>query len=412
MAQRQFFGLTYNFYGQPAPLFDLNDLQELAGCYARPWTSRFSHLAISTGSLPVWSARYPSVASRNIIVNTLLGAHLNPFAGGQITSHQGITWRDPVLSSLAPVPAVQPPPVWAVVENVPLDSNNYPTYVLNLSSMWPINQDVHIMTMWALSDQGPIYHLEVPVDPMPAATTAALMAYIGVPIAHLAQTAYRFAGQLPQSPDSTMVSTIRWLSVIWFGSLTGRLNRSRTCNGFYFEFAKPALNPDQAVLKWNDGARAAPPAAAQSSYIRCISPHWQHQIVEVAGALMSQSVTAVTGLPALIDEATLPAWSQGVANLTGNGQGVVPCLDYNPVPMAVARHLQWRQDGLITAAQEAQLNNDYTAYALTIERHLTAMLVANPIAAGRMPIQPFNAADFGQAGQTAAAVALAQAMFV
>nr|AAF91354.1 outer capsid protein VP6 [Grass carp reovirus] len=409
MAQRQFFGLTYNFYGQPAPLFDLNDLQELAGCYARPWTSRFSHLAISTGSLPVWSARYPSVASRNIVVNTLLGAHLNPFAGGQITSHQGITWRDPVLSSLAPVPAIQPPPVWAVAENVLLDSNNYPTYVLNLSVCGHKPGCAYYDYVGAFGS-GTDLSLEVPVDPMPAATTAALMAYIGVPI--LTST-----DSLPlRRPTATITRFnyglyIRWLSAIWFGSLTGRLNRSRTCNGSTSNLRSQRsiqIKPCLSGTMVPDCPPCRRPIILHSMHFPSLAAPNRR----VAGALMSQSVTAVTGLPALIDEATLPAWSQGVANLTGNGQGVVPCLDYNPVPMAAARHLQWRQDGLITAAQEAQLNNDYTAYALTIERHLTAMLVANPIAAGRMPIQPFNAADFGQAGQTAAAVALAQAMFV
>ncbi|ABV01047.1 VP6 [American grass carp reovirus] len=396
---------------QPAPLYDNQDIQDIVGAYARPWQSRFGDITITTTSAPVWSGRYPSVAARNIIVNTILGAHLNAFSGGVIAQYRGLTWRDNIMSSLAPPSQNPPPPAWVPAENVQLDSDNYPQYALNLSKMWSVNLDVHIMTMWALSDYGPLYEISVPTAPMPAMTTAALMAYIGCSITQLAMTAYQYAGQLPQTAAATMTTTLRWLAAIWFGSLCGVVHRNHTVNGFYFDFGKPGFNPDHAVLKWNDGNRAAPPAAARFRVYRVRSPHWQQMTSEVAGAILAQSVTAVAGLTAMFNNRGLPVWAQNIPHFTGAAAGTRVSRTYNPVTMAAARHQNWQAAGLITAVKQAELDQQYTDYAQAIEVHLTAQLAANPVANGRMPIQPFLPADFAAAGGTNQVVADARLMF-
>ncbi|QBC40937.1 VP6 [Marbled eel reovirus] len=409
MAQRNFRGFTPNFYGLQHPTFDRDDLSEIAGCASKPWQGRWQNLLISVGSSPVWSGRYPSVAARQLILNAIVGAHSNQFSAGVIASYDRVTWRDAVLSYLSVIGPV-PPPVWVPMDNLELDSNRYPSYGINESTMWPVRQDIHIMSMWAISDRGPVYSVSRPAGVMPTAVSTALSAYIGTAVVHLAITAYTYSGQLPQTPDSINTQVFRWLSVILFGSMTGRINKVRTIDGFYFDFGKTSINPDTAILKWIDGPRSPALNANMHRHFMCASPHWQHALNEVAQTSIPHAYPSVAGIGPNVGNLHLPVWAHNVRGFTGGG-GARNVQRYNYVTLAEARHRQWERDQIIDNATRLQFDQDFQDYALAIEQHLTGQLAVNPVNLGRMVIQPFVVGDFAPPYETNAVVQSAVVMF-
>ncbi|AQU42733.1 VP6 [Fall chinook aquareovirus] len=417
MAQRAFAGVTPSFYNQPNPLYDDDDFANLGGTAVRPWQNRIAHLSINTGGYPVWSGQYPTVACRNLIINAMLGAHLNAFSTGVITTYRNVTWRDRLLSSLSlppiprPPPAPQPPPAWVPAESVPLSSANYQMYALNFDRMWPLNLDIHVMSLMSLTDRGPVILLERPATHIPTMVLTAMLSYVGTSVVHIALQAYIYAGQLPQPGNSIQAMAFQWLACILFGSLTGRLHRSRSCEGFYFGFSKATDNQDDITLRWNDGVRTALPANRITRYVACGSPHWQQSMLHTCFALLAQASSSLRPLPALIDSANLALHAAAVPGLTGIGPAARALDRYNYTQLNVAMHAEWAASGIVTAAQQAVYDAATNAQAAGFMAHLTAMELAHPLNRGRIVVQPFAAGDVNAAFETANVVAAANAMF-
>ncbi|BCG62305.1 VP6 [Hirame aquareovirus] len=411
MALRTFSGITPSFFGQPAPLFDDDDFLSLTGTATRPWQNRFSHLSINSGGLCVWGGRYPTVSCRNFIINSMLGAHVNAFANGQITTYRNVTWRDAILSSFTVPPAVNPPPQWIPVDHVPIASRNYPTYPLRFDRMWPCNVDLHVMTMWSLTDRGPVVMMTRPNTHIPTMVMTAMLSYVGVSATHLAIQAYVYAGQLPQPPDDVQTLAYQWLACVLYGSLTGALHRNRTMDGFYFAFPKATDNQDDVTLRWNDGARVAVPANPITRYIACGSPHWQQSMLHNSFALLAQSTSALRPMISLIDSRNLPPFAAAVQGVTGQGPGTRDLERYNYVQLNLARHLRWEADGLITNQQRQAYDVATNAQAVNFMDHLIAMEAAHPIANGRIVVQPYAQPDINGVFETGQVIASADVMF-
>ncbi|AHJ14807.1 VP6 [Green River chinook virus] len=416
MARRVFVGLTPSFYNQPQPLFNDDDYLSLAGTTSRPWQNRTTNLSVNSGGYPVWGGKYPTVAARHLILNALLGAHLSAFDAGQITQFRNVTWRDRILSSFhvprAPV-APQPPfpPFWAPVASRPLDSANYPDYALNFDVMWPVNLDIHVMSLWSITDIGPVVMLERPATAIPTMVYTSMQSYVGLSATQLAIQAYTYSGQLPQPADAIQAQVYQWLACILFGSITGRLHRNRTCEGFYFAFPKPANNQDEASLRWNDGARTGAPPNIIVRYVACNSPHWQQSMLHISLSLLAQCTSCPRPIPAPIANARLPAYGQNIPGLSGAGANTRNLDRYNYVDLSVARHAAWFASGLIDAAAQAAYDAANAAQSAMFIRHLTAVELAHPLVAGRIIVKPFAAGSVAAPAETPAVIAAADAMF-
>ncbi|YP_398635.1 core protein VP6 [Chum salmon reovirus CS] len=416
MARRTFVGFTPSFYGQPGPLFTNDDYLDLAGTTVRPWQNRITNIAINSGGYPVWGGKYPTVAARQLILNALLGAHVAPYSAGAINQFDGVAWRDAVLSSFVTVtPAVPPapanPPIWAPADDVRIDSALYPTYALKFDTMWPQNQDLHMMTMWSLTDKGPISLLTFPRRNIPAMVSTSMKSLIGASVAQIAIRAYRYSGQLPQEAVSIQAQVYQWLACILFGSLTGRLHRGRTCEGFFFAHSKPASSQDDMILRWNDGPRAPKPVNDVTVYVAAGSPHWQQSMLHVSFAMLSQSTSCLRPLATLIRNRNLPLRAQNIAGLTGGGVALRDVERYNVVDLAVRCHAAWLADGIIDANAQAAYDAATNAQFATFMAHIVAMEAANPIANGRIIVQPFAAGDDVAPFETAQVIAGARRMF-
>ncbi|AAM93413.1 core protein VP6 [Striped bass reovirus] len=417
MARRTFVGFTPSFYGQPGPLFTNDDYLDLAGTTVRPWQNRITNIAINSGGYPVWGGKYPTVASRQLILNALLGAHVAPYSAGAINQFNGIAWRDALLSSFVTVPpAVAPappdPPIWVPAGDVRIDSNQYPTYGLKFDAMWPQNQDLHMMTMWSLTDRGPISLLTFPRQNIPAMVSTAMKPLVGASVTQIAIRAYRYSGQLPQEGASIQALVHQWLACILFGSLTGRLHRGRTCEGFFFAYSKPAASQDDMILRWSDGPRAGKPVNDVTVYIAAGSPHWQQSMLHISFAMLSQSSSCLRALPTRIRNNNLPARAHNIAGLTGGGGGLRDIERYNVPDLAVRCHAAWFADGIIDAPTQAVYDAATNARFATFMAHITAMEIANPIANGRIVVQPFANGDDVAIFETAQVVAAALRMFL
>ncbi|QBX90060.1 core protein [Atlantic halibut reovirus] len=413
MARRDFVGLTPNFHAQQLPLFTNNDYLALGGTATRPWQNRTANLSINAGGYPVWAGDFPTVACRQLILDALIGSHVSQFSGGLATQYAGVSWRDRIMSSFTiPIRAAPPvPPVWNPAGSVHLDSANYPEYALNFEVMWPINQDIHMMSLWSLSDVGPIIMLERPVTNIPTMVFTSMLSYVGMSAIQLSIQAYTYSGQLAQPPNAIQAQVYQWLACILFGSLTGRLHRNRTCEGFYFAFSKPGDNQDEASLRWNDGLRTGVPINGVTRFVACGSPHWQQSMLHVSFAMLAHSTSCLRAIPALVSNNRLPPYSRNVPGLSGGGQGARDFDRYNYRELALVRHLEWENGGLITQAVRLEYDDSTNIQSVAFIRHLNRMEALHPLANGRIVVKPFNIGDVANVFETGAVVQAADAMF-
>nr|QNN26281.1 sigmaA [Reptilian orthoreovirus] len=348
---------------------------------------------VSTPLLPVPGAAWYQMS---LIYSAFINIAVGPPNNWRDHYFRDTVWTGPDLESVVKRPNAQ-----GYIEQNPqsavfLDMLRSMTWSNQRFPMYRIYAQTYRLSLLNASLHGPISWIETGPNFISATDATWLSSMVGRDMREIAFRLVQSTVNMPFAPDDHYDTSIRALMAVFVLSYIGVVNQTSTMRGYYFATKERGTGLETWTLEENLHGARVNIRAAHRGYFGVKSPDWNVDPAILSLSALSsirQSVRAI----APMRNATLIQQAQ---NRQGFSERNGVQVQYFTLLTASEYCInQWRQAGLITAAQQAEMLRKTGVYFGAQEVRIDAILAedddrmrANPPLGRR--IKPFAAVDW------------------